>query len=218
MSTATAPRTIKIDIVSDTACPWCYVGKKRLEKAITSFKTHHPENKDVQFAVNWHPYQLDPTLSKTPLPKMQMYAKKFGADRAPLIRDRMIQVGKEEGINFTYNGSIVNTLDSHRLIAFAAKKGKQDEIVEELFKDYFEQDKCGEIPTLIESAARAGLDREEVKQFLESDQGVEEIQASIEQSKSEGIHGVPNITIQDKYVLSGAQDPETFEQVFNRLV
>lgn len=168
--------------------------------------------------MNWHPYQLDPTLSKTPLPKMEMYAKKFGASRAPLIRNRMIEVGQEEGIAFAYNGSIVNTLDSHRLIAFATKRGKQDEMVEELFKNYFEEDKCGEIPTLIESAVKVGLDRAEVEQYLKSDQGVAEIQASIEHSKLEGVNGVPNITIQDKYVLSGAQEPATFEQVFNRLI
>ncbi|KAF9936336.1 hypothetical protein BGZ75_004107 [Mortierella antarctica] len=216
-STAAASgKKIHIDIVSDTVCPWCYIGKRRLEKAITSYKSK-PEHKDVEFEVNWHPYQLDPNSSKTPIPKMQMYANKFGAARAPLIRDRMLQVGQEEGIPFAYDGNIVNTLDSHRLIAFATKKGKQDEMVEELFRNYFEENKCGEIPTLVESAVKVGLDRNEVETFLKSEEGVSEIRAEIEKSKMEGVQGVPNITIGHKYVLSGAQEPSTFEEVFSRI-
>ncbi|KAG0215788.1 hypothetical protein BGX28_008098 [Mortierella sp. GBA30] len=209
-------KKIHIDIVSDTVCPWCYIGKKRLEKAITSYKSK-PEHKDVEFEINWHPYQLDPNSSKTPIPKMQMYANKFGPARAPLIRDRMIQVGQEEGIKFAYDGSVVNTLDSHRLIAFATKKGKQDEMVDELFRNYFEENKCGEISTLIDSAVKIGLDRNEVEQFLKSDEGVSDIKSEIEKAKMEGVQGVPNITIGNKYVLSGAQEPSTFEEVFSRV-
>ncbi|KAI8605771.1 thioredoxin-like protein [Dissophora ornata] len=212
----TAAKTINIDIVSDTVCPWCYIGKQRLEKAIASYKSK-PEHQDVKFEVHWHPYQLDPAASKTPVSKMAMYANKFGPSRAPLMRERMIQVGKEEGVNFAYNGNIVNTLDSHRLIAFASKKGKEDEMVTELFKNYFEQDKCGEIPTLIDSAVKVGLDKKEVEDFLNSDEGVKEIQVEIQKAKRQGVEGVPNFTIGDKYVLSGAQEPSTFEEVFNRV-
>ncbi|KAI7819150.1 thioredoxin-like protein [Gamsiella multidivaricata] len=217
MATNSSTKTIKIDIVSDTVCPWCYIGKNRLEKAISAFKSK-PENKDVRFDVNWYPYQLDPSASKTPIPKMTMYANKFGPARAPLIRDRMIKVGQEEGINFSYNGNIVNTLDSHRLIEFATSHGKQDEMVTELFRNYFEEDKCGEIPTLIDSAVKVGLDRKEVEDFLKSNQGVKETQAKIEKAKLQGVQGVPNITIANKYVLSGAQEPATFEEVFSRVV
>ncbi|KAF9187541.1 hypothetical protein BGZ51_007387 [Haplosporangium sp. Z 767] len=213
---AAASKTITVDIVSDVVCPWCYIGKKRLDKAIAAYKSK-PGHEDVQFKVNWHPYQLDPSLSKSPIPKMSMYAQKFGPDRAPLIRDRMIQVGQEEGIKFEYSGNIVNTLDSHRLIAFATRKGKQDEIVEALFEDYFEENKCGEIPTLIETAAKIGLDRNEVEQFLKSDEGVKEIQDEIVQAKMQGVQGVPNFTIGDKYVLSGAQEPSTLEELFDRV-
>lgn len=183
---------------------------------MTEFKAA-PEHKDVQFQVNWHPYQLDPSASQAPIKKMEMYAAKFGAARAPLIRDRMIQVGQEEGINFSYNGGFVNTLNSHRLIDYATKRGKQDEIVEELFRNYFEEDKCGEVPTLIDSAVKIGLDRGEVERFLASNEGVREVQDEIERSKREGVQGVPNITIGDKFVLSGAQEPETFVEVFNRI-
>ncbi|KAG0372262.1 hypothetical protein BGX24_000485 [Mortierella sp. AD032] len=213
---APAGKTIKIDIVSDTVCPWCYIGKKRLEKAITAFKST-PEHKDVQFQIDWHPYQLDPSASKVPVRKMDMYASKFGAARAPLIRDRMIHVGQEEGINFSYNGNVVNTLDSHRLINYATARGKQDEIVEELFRNYFEEDKCGEVPTLIDSAVKIGLDRAEVEKFLASQEGVREVQDEIERSKVEGVQGVPNIMIDNKYVLSGAQESDTFIEVFNRV-
>ncbi|KAF9902424.1 hypothetical protein EC991_004971 [Linnemannia zychae] len=214
---APAGKTIKIDIVSDTVCPWCYVGKKRLEKAITAFK-NTPEHQNVQFQVDWHPYQLDPSASRVPVKKMDMYASKFGAARAPLIRDRMIQVGQEEGINFSYNGSVVNTLDSHRLINFATARGKQDEMVDELFRNYFEEDKCGEVPTLIESAVKVGLDGAEVERYLASQEGIQEVLDDIEKAKVEGVQGVPNIMINNTYVLSGAQDADTFIEVFNRVV
>ncbi|KAF9897593.1 hypothetical protein BX616_005303 [Lobosporangium transversale] len=214
---ASTPKKIKIDIVSDIVCPWCYIGKIRLEKAISSYRSK-PENKDVQFEVNWFPYQLDPSASKTPIPKMTNYANKFGPTRAPLIRDRMIKVGEAEGIHFKYGGNIVNTLDSHRLVWFATRKGKQDEMVTELFKNYFEEDKCGEIPTLIESAVKVGLDREEVEKFLKSDEGVQEVQQEIERAKLQGVQGVPNFTFNEKFVLSGAQEPSTFEEVFDKTV
>ncbi|KAF9346265.1 hypothetical protein BGX26_002252 [Mortierella sp. AD094] len=217
MSSTASPKTVKIEIVSDTVCPWCYIGKRRMEKAIASFKSK-PEHEDVQFEVNWRPYQLDPAASKTPIPKMTLYAQKFGATRAPLMRDRMIQVGQEEGIKFSYNGNVINTLDSHRLIEFATKRGKQDEMVTELFENYFEQDKCGEISTLIDSAAKVGLDRSEVEAYLKSNEGIKEVQDSIEKSKLQGVQGVPNFTIGGRYVLSGAQDPSTFEEVFNRVI
>ncbi|KAF8988592.1 hypothetical protein CPC16_008625 [Podila verticillata] len=218
MTSSAANKTIKIEIVSDTACPWCYIGKKRLEKAITNFKDSKPERHDVNFEVNWLPYQLDPAASKTPIPKMTMYARKFGPERAPLIRDRMLQVGKEEGIPFSYNGNVCNTLDSHRLILYATKHGKQNEMVDQLFEDYFEQDKCGEIPTLIESAGKVGLDKQDVERYLNSSEGTNEVQREIEQARAQGVQGVPNITIQGRYVLSGAQEPETFEDVFGRVV
>ncbi|KAF9437233.1 hypothetical protein BGZ76_001522 [Entomortierella beljakovae] len=217
MSSTASAKTIKIDIVSDTVCPWCFIGKKRLEKAITSFKSK-PGHQDVQFEVNWHPYQLDPTSSKTPVSKMEMYAKKFGEAKAPLIRDHMIKVGHEEGINFSYNGKIVNTLDSHRLIDYATKHGKQDEIVNELFENYFEQDKCGEIQTLVESAGKVGLDKAQVEAYLNSDEGTKEVKQNIERARLQGVQGVPNFTIAGKYSLSGAQDPSTFEEVFDKVV
>jgi predicted DsbA family dithiol-disulfide isomerase len=171
----------------------------------------------VQFQIDWHPYQLDPSASSVPIKKMDMYAKKFGADRASLIRDRMIQVGREEGINFGYNGNVVNTLNSHRLINYATARGKQDEIVEELFRNYFEEDKCGEVPTLIDSAVKVGLDRAEVERFLASEEGIQEVRVEIGNARAQGVQGVPNFTIGNKYVLSGAQEPDTFIEVFNQI-
>ncbi|KAG0312821.1 hypothetical protein BGZ99_009252 [Dissophora globulifera] len=212
----TATQTIKIDVVSDTVCPWCFVGKRRMEKAIASYKSK-PEHKDVKFEVNWFPYQLDSTLPKTPINKMDMYMRKFGAARAPLIRDRMVEVGKEDGIAFSYGGEIVNTMDSHRLIAYATARGKQNEIVDELFTNYFEKERAFTIPTLVEIAVKVGLDGKEAEEYLKSDQGVQDIKNKIENARRQGVQGVPNITIGDKYVLSGAQEPSTIEEVFNRI-
>ncbi|KAF9164118.1 hypothetical protein DFQ26_001808 [Actinomortierella ambigua] len=227
MTTNAAPATnITVDIVSDTACPWCFIGKRRLEKAMDIVKQRHP---NTTFSVNWHPYQLDATLSTTPIKKLDMYARKFGPDRSTQVQQRMIQVGEGDGIHFTYEGNIVNTMMSHRLIKYATDydnkqqqsgtpSHRQDAIVEELFKDYFESNKCGELESLVEAAAKVGFDRDEIRAYLSSDQGVQEIKQEIAHARAEGVQGVPHFTIQDKYVLSGAQEPSTFAEVFGRVL
>ncbi|KAG0222147.1 hypothetical protein BGW42_006855 [Actinomortierella wolfii] len=216
MTTSTpAANTISVDIVSDTVCPWCYIGKRRLEKAIDLVKQKHP---DANFKINWHPYQLDPSAPTTPIKKIDMYKRKFGPDRAYQIKDRMIQIGLGDGIHFAYEGNTINTLMSHRLIRFATERGHQDAIVEELFKNYFEENKCGELSTLIEAGVKVGLDRKEVEEYLTSDKGTEEVKREIAQARYDGVQGVPHFTIQDKYVLSGAQDSTTFAEVFERVL
>ncbi|KAF9972011.1 hypothetical protein BGZ73_004937 [Actinomortierella ambigua] len=222
MTTATAPaNTITVDIVSDTACPWCFIGKRRLEKAIDLFKQSHP---NTSFQVQWHPYQLDSTMSTTPFPKLEMYARKFGPDRSVQIQQRMIQVGQGDGIKFAYDGNVVNTLMSHRLIRYATDYDRehhtqrQDAIVEELFRNYFEENKCGELESLVAAAAKAGFEPEVVREYLKSDKGVQEVRQEIAQARADGVQGVPHFTIQDKYVLSGAQEAGTFAEVFQRVL
>ncbi|KAG2177884.1 hypothetical protein INT43_003131 [Umbelopsis isabellina] len=206
--------TIKIDIVSDTICPWCFVGKRRLEKAIKNYQTVNP---GAKFDINWYPFELDPTLTREPVSKVERYASKFGAARSKQIIEHMKSIGKEEGINFDYGGVTASTIDSHRLVEWAKEQGKQDEVIEELFKLYFEETgNIGDLEQLAGVAERIGLSKENALEYLKSDKGVKSVKEKIYKSQVEGINGVPNFTIQDKYTFSGAQPPEAFFNVFQK--
>jgi predicted DsbA family dithiol-disulfide isomerase len=129
-----------------------------------SYQASHP---DANFDVKWHPFELDPTLTKTPVNKLDRYASKFGASRAESIVEHMKNTGKGEGINFSYGGTTSNTIDSHRLIEWATEQGKEDEIVEQLFKLYFEDEgNIGDLEELADAAGKIGLNRDEVSCFL----------------------------------------------------
>ncbi|KAG2225840.1 hypothetical protein INT45_007084 [Circinella minor] len=186
---------LKIDIISDTVCPWCFVGKRRLEKAIAQFKSTNP---NISFDIEWHPFQLSPTMSKNnPKPKMEHYKRKFGEQRALDIVANMKNVGEEEQIAFSYGGVMANTLDSHRLISWSKQFDKQNEVVEELFKDYFERERnIGDTQVLADAAGRVGIDREKALNYLNSDTDVDSIREQAEKNKSESVSGVPNYTIQ----------------------
>ncbi|CAM0141309.1 unnamed protein product [Umbelopsis sp. WA50703] len=206
--------TIKVDIVSDTICPWCFVGKRRLETAIKNYQTTNP---GAKFDINWYPFELDPTLSREPVSKRERYASKFGEARSKQIIEHMKNIGKEEGIEFDYGGVVASTIDSHRLVEWAKEKGKQQEVIEELFKLYFEETgNIGDLEQLAAVAGRIGLSKEEALEYLRSDKGEKSVKEQIYKSQLAGIHGVPNFTIQDKYTLSGAQPPEAFVNVFER--
>ncbi|OZJ01794.1 hypothetical protein BZG36_05189 [Bifiguratus adelaidae] len=211
-------KQIQIDIVSDTICPWCFIGKRRLEKAIANTKAAHPDAQ-IEFNIDWQPFQLDPTLPKEGYNKREHYIEKFGKARAQAMFPRMEAVGKDDGINFSYGGTVSNTLDSHRLIAFAKSKGKQDAVVEELFHNYFEQEKnIADEEVLKAAGVKAGLDAAEVEVFLKSGELAYETKGEIERNMRRNIHGVPNFTINKRYQLSGAQEPETFQEIFEQVI
>lgn len=161
---ATKNIVLKIDVISDTVCPWCFIGKRRLEKAMNQFMATHS---NVTFDVEWHPFQLAPTMSKTK-PKMEHYIRKFGQERAQAMVPYMKSVGEPEGISFSYGGVIANTLDSHRLIHWSRQFGCQNQVVEELFKDYFEREQnIGDASVLAAAAERAGLDKDKVRLYID---------------------------------------------------
>ncbi|CAO3675303.1 unnamed protein product [Umbelopsis vinacea] len=206
--------TIKVDIVSDTICPWCFVGKRRLEKAIKSYQTTNP---DAKFDIKWHPFQLDPTLTRTPVNKLERYASKFGEARSKQIVAHMKSIGQEEGINFSYGGTLGSTIDSHRLVEWAAERGKEDEVIEQLFKLYFEEEgNIVDLQELASVAGKIGLNEAEALEYLKTDEGTERVKEGILKSQMQGINGVPNFTIQNKYTLSGAQPPEAFLEAFEQ--
>ena len=217
--------TYTIDIVSDTVCPWCYIGHKRLSSAI---KTHLSSNPNDTFHTRWHPYQLNPDAPRgQSTNKLAMYASKFGEQRSLAMIEHMKGLGESEGIHFSYGGNTGNTYDSHRLIALAAQKeagqskegqGLQTRVVEELFAEYFEKE--GDITkhdVLERAAVKAGLDETDVKQTLGSDQFGQQVGKELREARMQGISGVPNFTINEQYEISGGQEPAAFMQIFNRI-
>ena len=208
-----------ITVVSDTVCPWCYVGKIKLDAGITAYKKAHPTSPDI-FAITWMPYFLNPTASKTGIDKRAYYNERFGPEKAQLMQDRLLAVGRDVGINFKYGGKTGHSGDSHRLIQLAKTKGPavQTAVVNALFKSYFENE--GDITShamLTQAGVSGGLDETEVTQWLESDQGGAQVDKEVKEAKMRGVSGVPNFILQGKYEIGGAQEAESFVRVFERI-
>eukprot|EP00002_Diphylleia_rotans_P032990 TRINITY_DN6981_c0_g1_i1.p1 TRINITY_DN6981_c0_g1~~TRINITY_DN6981_c0_g1_i1.p1 ORF type:complete len:213 (+),score=45.44 TRINITY_DN6981_c0_g1_i1:55-693(+) len=209
MSSSIARPLIRIEIISDTVCPWCYVGKRRLEKAISSYS----KTQQVDFQVEWHPFMLDPTLPKSGVDKRQRYVDKFGAQRVEMILPSMTQTGVEEGINFKWGGKVGNTFDSHRAIEWAKKFNKQNELVEILFRKYFEEEQnIGDIEVLVSAANELGLSG--AREFLESPELSQEVAESVRKNRNVG--GVPYFRVNQKFSMSGAQPADLWHQIFDR--
>ncbi|CAJ2508976.1 Uu.00g140020.m01.CDS01 [Anthostomella pinea] len=209
-----------IKIISDTVCPWCYVGKKRLDRAIDLYRKVYPGGRDDTFTITWAPFYLDPTSPKVGIPVLERMAQRFGTERLAALQQRLTLVGREEGIDFSFNGRIGNTRDSHRLIQLGKTKGSEVEnrVVLELFRSYFEGD--GDITshaTLVAAAEKAGLVGDEVRDWLETGKGGEEVDGEVEEAYALGIHGVPHFTIQGKRVVDGAQDAQILMAEFAKI-
>jgi predicted DsbA family dithiol-disulfide isomerase len=199
----------------------CYLGKKRLERAIGLYKKTVPGGAEDTFTITWHPFYLDPSLPKGEGidPKVHL-GRKFGPDRLAMVHARLKALGEAEGINFSLNGKIGNTRDAHRLVQLAKTKSNEleNKIISELFRSHFEED--GNVTShdmLIAAGEKAGLDKDEVKQWLESGKGGQEVDREVEEAYKKGVHGVPNFTINDRYQVEGAQDAETFVEEFVRV-
>ncbi|KAF3941202.1 hypothetical protein ABW19_dt0202699 [Dactylella cylindrospora] len=201
-----------IDIVSDTVCPWCYVGFKRLNKAIDTFKKTNPT---ATFEVKWHPYYLNPTAPKVGVDKQQVFEAKFGRDRTVMMQRRLAMIGAQEGINFAFGGKTGNTRKSHRIIQLAGEKGVQSQVVEQFFIAYFEGEKdITDDAVLRESAIKGGLNAEDVDKYLKSDLGGEQVDREVMEAQTRFIQGVPHFTINGGAELGGAQEPESFVEIF----
>ena len=208
-----------ITITSDTVCPWCYVGKKKLERGIALYQAAHPSSPDT-FSTTWLPFYLNPDAPRVGVDKRAFYNSKFGEDKASVILGRLAAVGKDAGIDFSFGGKTGNTRDSHRLVQLGKTKGPeaQTRVVAELFRSYFEKE--GDITShdvLQEAGLKAGLDEAEVKEWLKSDKGGKEVDKEVSEAQIRGVSGVPNFVLQGKYEIGGAQDPEAFVKVFERV-
>ncbi|KAI1757578.1 DSBA-like thioredoxin domain-containing protein [Xylaria castorea] len=209
-----------IKIVSDTVCPWCYVGKKRVDRAIELYRKTYPASRDDTFTITWAPFYLDPTSPAVGIPVMERMAQKFGPERLEMIHQRLTAIGQVEGINFAFAGRIGNTRDSHRLIQLGKTKSNdiENRVVTELFKSYFEGD--GDITshaTLIAAGEKAGLVTSEIKEWLETGKGGAEVDQEVQEAYADDVSGVPNITIQGTHNIGGAQEAEVFLAAFAKI-
>jgi len=170
------------------------------------------------FRIKWLPFFLDPSLPKEGVDKLHRYRSKFGSNIEPML-SRMKKVGEQEGINFSYGGKIANTMNAHRLAAYADKFGKEEQVINVLFKNYFEEEKdLGSLDVLTEAAKNAGMDEQKTRKFLESKELEEEVTEAVEKSLDEyGVTGVPFFIIQNKYAVSGAQESDTFQSIFQKV-
>ena len=203
---------MKIDIISDTVCPWCFIGKRRLERAIAMRPEMVP-------AVNWYPFQLNPEIPEEGIERELYLSLKFGGiERAKEIYRAVGEASASEDLDFNLSAikRMPNSLRSHRLLHFSKIKNAQHAVVENLFRSYFfHGTDIGSVESLLEIAKDSGLDPKQVRCYLESDEDLELVQNQDIQSRKMGVSGVPCFIIADEYAISGAQEPEVFLQVFD---
>lgn len=203
---------LTVDIISDVICPWCYVGKRRLERALKAV----PGGKAVR--VRWLPFQLNPDMPAGGMNRKEYRSAKFGSwQRSQELDARVAAVGATEGIVFAHDRMerTPNTLDAHRLIALAAKEGVQDAIVEALFRGYFTQGRdISDRAVLLDVVAEAGLDRSRAEAFLTGD--TNDIRREEAEARRLGVSGVPFFVINGKVVLSGARNVTDFLAAFEQ--
>lgn len=206
---------IKIDIVSDVACPWCYVGHKRLKKALASL-----ENVDAEIA--WQPFQLDPTVPMEGKELLPHYISKFGsAEKVSEIFKHMEQVGDGEGINFDFMamGKTMNTLPLHALMAVAEGEGYKSELKLRFFEAYFEnQEDLSNPEVLVSIMEEFGWDKPKTESILKDQNLSSQVSDKINYYKAKGVTGVPFFIFNDKYGMSGAQAPETLANMITQIL
>jgi predicted DsbA family dithiol-disulfide isomerase len=209
-----------VAVTSDTVCPWCYVGKKKLEAGIAAYKEAHPDSNDT-FDVEWKPFYLNPDAPRPGVDKQKYYEDKFGG--GPVIKamqERLSGIGKQNGIHFKFGGKIGNTRDSHRLIQLAKTKGPeaQTKVIEQLFERYFENEQdITSLDTLKEAGVAAGLPHAEVDSWLNGESGGPEVDREVAEARRNMVTGVPNFVLQDKYEVQGAQDAAGFKMLFEKI-
>ncbi len=198
---------MKIDVYADIACPWCYIGEKRLEQALSM-------RPDVNAELQWRPFQLRPEMPKDGVAWSDFEVQKFGGhEKAQQIFARVTSAGAEDGIDFRFDKIPVapNTLDAHRLVLFAREQGREWEAVAALFVAHFTEGRnVGDLDTLVAIGEGIGLDAGAVRDYLQSDRNAEAVTESQEEAYSVGVQGVPFYVFDERYALSGAQPLETF--------
>jgi predicted DsbA family dithiol-disulfide isomerase len=204
---------VRIDVVSDVVCPWCFIGKRRLEKALAL----KPE---IPVEVHWHPYFLNDWIPREGIARSEYLTTKFGSpERYANIAKRVSAAAAEEGLDYAMDkiSRQPNTLDAHRLIRWAQGIGKAAEMKQKLMDLYFTQGAdLTNRAVLADAAADIGLDRDDVSEALASDQDVEQVEREARSAKEAGIEGVPCFIFGGKFAVSGAQAPEYLAEAIER--
>lgn len=207
---------MKVEIFSDVACPWCYIGKRRFETALGQF-----EQSD-QVEITWRSYQLDPTAPTVSDTSMnELLAKKYGMSpqRAAAANSQVSTLAAAEGLEYHLEKARYgNTFDAHRLIQLAATHQLQDEVEERFFKAYFSEGAAlGDTETLVRLVSEVGINAEEARAVLAGDEYAEAVRGDIQEARELGIQGVPFFLIDEKYGISGAQSSEVFKKALDQV-
>lgn len=198
-----------VDVVSDVMCPWCYIGKRRLTRALIM------AGPEFEAEIRWRPFQLDATIPPEGMDRQEYLERKFGRERAKENYKRIQEAGTIEGIPFAFDqiGKSPNTLDAHRLIRWAKTGGQQEVVVERLFELYFtEGGDIGDHEVLADVAREADMDTDLVNEMLAGDADREQVQQEIALAQQLGVEGVPTFVIANRYMLVGAQPAENLTE------
>jgi len=207
---------MQIDVISDTVCPWCFIGKRRLQRAMEM-------RPGIAFDVKWRPYQLDTTVPRGGMDRQAYMRMKFGEDPNKIVETyKLIAAeGAKDGIEFDFTSiqRRPNTLDSHRLIRWAEGHGVQDEVVERLFIAYFENgEDIGDVRVLADIADISGMDGVVTAQMLEEGTDLELVAREDQIAREMGVTGVPAMIFGGKLAVSGAREPQVLVSVIDRVM
>ena len=203
---------VSIDVVSDAVCPWCFIGKRKLDAALAMID-------DLSFEVNWRPFQLDPTIPPGGISRREYMSRKFGPERIAEIHARLETVGRDAGIAFAFDKieRSPNTLDAHRLIRWAQASKSQGAVVERLFSLYFTQGgDIGDRDLLAQVAGENGLDAKEIRSRLDTTQDAAAVQEEIATAVRIGVNGVPFFILAGRFGVSGAQPAEVLANAIRK--
>ena len=204
-----------IEIVSDLICPWCLIGKRRLDRALA-------QRPEIAAEIVWHPFQLNPNMPREGIDREAYVAMKFGSrERAAQVYARVSATAANDGIPMALEKikRTPSTLDGHRLVSFAARQGLGTAMTEALFEAYFvEGENIGDHAVLTRKAEAVGLNAAEAAAYLASDEDLETIRSADLAARRSGIDGVPRFVFDRRYVLSGAHEPAAFLPVFDAIM
>ena len=204
---------IKVAVVSDVACPWCYIGKRRLETALKEWKGAPVE-------VTWHPFQLDPTIPEAGFDRETYLTNKFGDRDLTEAMTRITEAGAEEGITFNFGDKwlAINTLPLHQLLHVAGKEGFKNTLKERFLKAYFDENlHLNKTDVLVKIMSEYDWDKEKTEQVLADKYIAYTVKKEIAHYQQRGVSGVPFFIINDQYGISGAQPPSAFLEAFAKI-
>lgn len=205
---------IRLDIFSDPVCPWCFIGKANLDRALEAHPTY-------PFRIEWHPFQLNPDMPAGGVDKHRYLAEKFGEDRLVQMHLRLKEASRAAGAEIDPDTPkrMPNTLDAHRLIHWAGLEGRQTAVVSAIMRAHWREGRdIGNAGVLTDIAAAAGMDRAVTARLLASDADADDIRARDADARQKGVNSVPTFLIAQHYVVTGAQPPEVWGNVIRELL